>query len=95
MNVIGFFLFVLVGEIIYQINRQRHVPFKKVAATMTRQQFEKAVANGDKLVILDDMVLDINKFIPQHPGGKFVLEHTIGRDISKFFYGGYNLEGNL
>ena len=67
MNVIGFFLFVLVGEIIFQINLRRHVSFKKVTATMTRHQFEQSIANNDKLVILDDMVLDISKFIPQHP----------------------------
>jgi cytochrome b involved in lipid metabolism len=27
-----------------------------------------------------------------HPGGKFVVEANIGRDISKFFYGGYSME---
>ena len=30
--------------------------------------------------------------MPNHPGGKFVIEHNIGRDISKFFFGGYSLE---
>jgi len=40
------------------------------------------------------MVLDIGEFIEYHPGGKFVLCINIGRDISKFFYGGYCLEGN-
>lgn len=29
-----------------------------------------------------------------HPGGKFVLKHLVGTDISKFFYGGYSLEDN-
>ena len=24
-----------------------------------------------------------------------MLKHNIGRDISKFFYGGYSMEGNL
>jgi len=24
-----------------------------------------------------------------------VLQHNIGRDVSKFFYGGYSLEGNM
>jgi cytochrome b involved in lipid metabolism len=38
------------------------------------------------------LVLDISKFMPNHPGGKFSLEHNIGRDVSKFFYGGYALE---
>ena len=26
-----------------------------------------------------------------HPGGKFVLNRNVGRDISKFFYGGYSM----
>ena len=27
-----------------------------------------------------------------HPGGTFSLKHNIGRDVSKFFHGGYSLE---
>ena len=27
-----------------------------------------------------------------HPGGLFLLKHNVGRDISKFFYGGYSME---
>ena len=46
-------------------------------------------------MILDDLVLDVSKFIEEHPGGRFVLQHNIGRDISKFFHGGYSLEDNL
>lgn len=46
-------------------------------------------------MLLDEMVLDITHFIEHHPGGRFVLEHSLGRDISKFFYGGYALEGNI
>ena len=30
--------------------------------------------------------------MPNHPGGLFSLEANIGRDISKFFYGGYSME---
>ena len=44
------------------------------------------------MVILDDFVLDVSKFMSEHPGGKFSISHNIGRDISKFFYGGYTLE---
>lgn len=61
---------------------------------MTVEQFNAAVASGSKFVILDDLVVDVGAFINHHPGGRFVLTHNIGRDISKFFYGGYNLEGN-
>ena len=44
---------------------------------------------------MDELVLDVSKFMFAHPGGKFVLMQNVGRDISKFFYGGYSLEGNL
>ena len=46
-------------------------------------------------MILDELVLDVDKFIDHHPGGRFVLTHNIGRDISKFFHGGYSLEDNM
>jgi cytochrome b involved in lipid metabolism len=46
-------------------------------------------------VILDDLVIDVKDFQFQHPGGKFVIQQNIGRDISKFFYGGYSMEDNL
>ena len=40
------------------------------------------------------MVLDIADFAYHHPGGAFLLEYNVGRDISKFFYGSYALDGN-
>ena len=30
-----------------------------------------------------------------HPGGKFLIEHTVGTDISKFFYGGNAMDENV
>ena len=59
---------------------------------MTLDEFYVRIKNGEKLVILDDMILDVTKFMGEHPGGLFSLEHNVGRDISKFFYGGYSLE---
>ena len=50
---------------------------------------------GYEYVILDDMVLNVAEYMTNHPGGKFVISHNIGRDISKFFYGGYVLENNI
>jgi cytochrome b involved in lipid metabolism len=46
-------------------------------------------------VLLDDLVLDVTEYMDNHPGGKFLIEYNIGRDISKYFYGGYGLDGNL
>ena len=43
------------------------------------------------MVIFDNLVLDLNGYELIHPGGKFNLVHNLGRDVSKFFYGGYNL----
>lgn len=40
------------------------------------------------------MVLNVGDYMSAHPGGKFVLQHNVGRDISKFFYGGYTLENS-
>lgn len=47
--------------------------------------------NGEKLVLLDEIILNVGDYIDNHPGGKQLIEHNIGRDISKFFYGGYSL----
>jgi hypothetical protein len=44
-----------------------------------------------KIVVLDNQVLDVEGFASTHPGGKFVFTKNYGRDISKFFYGGYKL----
>jgi cytochrome b involved in lipid metabolism len=61
---------------------------------MSVQEFEAEVDAGRKLVIIDNLVLDISCFAAMHPGGKFALEQTIGRDISKYFYGGYSMLSN-
>ncbi|CDW89749.1 cytochrome b5-like heme steroid binding domain containing protein [Stylonychia lemnae] len=79
-------------EIMYQVYRNRESPFKKSQMKITIQDFEARVRSGQKLVLLDDLVLDISKFMESHPGGKFSLEANIGRDVSKFFYGGYSME---
>lgn len=43
------------------------------------------------LVIIDNIVLDVHNYLDHHPGGKFLLKKNVGRDISKFFYGGYQM----
>jgi cytochrome b involved in lipid metabolism len=43
-------------------------------------------------VLLDDLILDISEFQYSHPGGLYLLANTVGRDISKYFYGGYSHE---
>jgi cytochrome b involved in lipid metabolism len=38
--------------------------------------------------------LNIEEFGTKHPGGAFMIDNNVGRDVSKFFYGGYAMSGN-
>ena len=85
----------MVGEIIHRVNLSKQQPFDMKYGNITKEEFDARVKNGEKLAILDGFVLDISEFIWHHPGGQFTLSHYVGCDISKFFYGGYSMEGNL
>lgn len=43
-----------------------------------------------KWVIYDSAVYDVTEF--EHPGGNFIIENCVGREIGRFFVGAYNLE---
>lgn len=90
-----FFVLLLIGEIRHQLMLRKEVAFVVPDSNMTRQEFNEEIAKGTRLVLIDDIVLDVGDFVDQHPGGRFLISHNIGRDISKFFYGGYSLEDNL
>lgn len=62
---------------------------------MTSKEFSEQVAQGKPLVILDNLVVDMHDYCKFHPGGKFTIKGNYGRDISKFFYGGYAMENVL
>ena len=64
------------------VNTRKYTVFK--AADIDEQ-----VSLGRPLVIFDNLVLDLKGYQLLHPGGKFNLMHNVGRDISKFFFGGY------
>lgn len=67
---------------------------KRSTPNFTSEDFNLEVKKGRRLVILNEYVVDIGEFTEYHPGGKFVMCINVGRDISKFFYGGYCLEDN-
>lgn len=70
-----------------------YVDFIKPATTMSEEEFYTITRKGRRhLLLLDDLVIDATDYAPYHPGGKFIIERTRGTDVSKFFYGGYNLE---
>jgi len=93
-------LFIVLTMGIYEYHHRRFINkdyeyiIKKNTPNFSSAEYNEQIKAGKRLVILDDLVLDISKYIDYHPGGKFVLNINSGRDISKFFYGGYSLEGN-
>jgi len=61
---------------------------------MTDKDILEKLQLGRSLVLFDNLVLDVNGYERMHPGGKFNITHNYGRDISKFFFGGYTLVNN-
>jgi len=94
LNVAFWLIAIGLGEILLFMQHRSLVLWKNVNETMTREQFESAIENNIPLVLLDNLVLNVKEFMNQHPGGRFLIRHNIGHDISKYFYGGYCLEGN-
>ena len=79
----------LLVEIIFQIFKRRKFTFKNADYTMSREEFRKHCEEGEDLVILDDLVLNVSNFARYHPGGFFSINQNRSRDVSKFYYGGY------
>lgn len=88
----------VVGEITHQVRKRREflfTPRQFIGDRMSREEFAQAILEFKKYVIVDDRVVDVSDYMEYHPGGRFLLNQCVGKDISKFFYGGYSLEGNL
>jgi len=77
------------GEFLLWKRHSTPVAWKTVEQLMNRMQFETAIQNNIPLMLLDNLVLNVGEFMNQHPGGRFVIRHNVGHDISKYFYGGY------
>lgn len=81
-------------EICYQYVKKNEDSLVYPNLNISEATFEERIKNGEKLVVLDNMVLDVSSFAYSHPGGQFLIDYNIGRDIGKFFYGSYILDGN-
>mmetsp|Transcript_16504 Transcript_16504/g.25504 ORF Transcript_16504/g.25504 Transcript_16504/m.25504 type:complete len:288 (+) Transcript_16504:162-1025(+) len=77
-----------------RLRKMKIAPAKNHLPVILEEEFEKRVEKGEQLVVLDDLILDVKEYASVHPGGEFLLSRNIGRDISKFYYGGYALDGN-
>ena len=85
-----FMLFWAVLEIAYQVKARGSDPIYNLDVIDERTYSER-IRKGELLVVLDDLVIDVSTYIEAHPGGKAMLLSNIGRDISKYFYGGYSM----
>src|ERR1044072_776464 len=50
-------------------------------------EFNKRVISGVKLVLVENMVFDISKWIEYHPGGAKILQRVVGTEITHDFFG--------
>ena len=81
-------------ELRFRKQRKEKVDYKLNLPLMTLEECQQNIEKGVQLWILDELVLDLTEYSLKHPGGRFVIQRTVGRDISKFFYGGYALDHN-
>lgn len=49
---------------------------------INRSAVERMIANGQTIVITDDMVLRLDGWMEKHPGGRLVVMHMVGRDAT-------------
>jgi cytochrome b involved in lipid metabolism len=66
---------------------------------MTMEEFEAECKKGRKLTIINNSVVDCEKWINDHPGGKMVIEALISKDSTDSFTkihgpSSHNKEGN-
>lgn len=49
---------------------------------LSRSKIEALIAEGRKVVILDQFVIKADAWIPFHPGGDKAILHMVGRDAT-------------
>ncbi len=52
------------------------------------------ISKKRKIVLLEDLVIDVTDYASSHPGGKFIFDKMTGKDIGKYFYGGYAFDSD-
>ena len=58
-------------------------------------QLNKMIREGRKLVLFNDYIVDVESFLDEHPGTRFVLTENLGREVGKYFYGAYAVEHDM
>ena len=85
-------------EIVYRFRRKLtrldiDVEQRKMYA-MSPNEFRLMVQRGKKWALYNEFVVNVEPVLNVHPGGRFLIEKHIGREIGKYLYGSYAVEGN-
>lgn len=54
---------------------------------MSTADVRRRVQEGASLIIVDQLVVDVHDFLPNHPGGEPLIKAFFGKDATKAFYG--------
>lgn len=49
---------------------------------MSRNYIESMIADGCKIILVDDYVLKVDAWVKYHPGGEISILHLVGRDAT-------------
>ena len=49
---------------------------------LSRRQIEGHIADGRKIIIIDQRVLKVDPWLEYHPGGDKAIMHMVGRDAT-------------
>jgi sphingolipid 8-(E)-desaturase len=60
--------------------------------SLTRANIEALIAEGRKIVIVDNIVLKVDAWLPYHPGGDKAILHMVGRDATNEVKAFHSLE---
>lgn len=91
---------VLLGiiEVLYRIRykyKEKGIVQKEGLPTVTHFHFNAMLRSGRKLVLFNNHIVDVESFMDEHPGTKFLISENIGCEIGKYFYGAYTIDNDM
>ena len=81
-------------EAYYRLKHSRriHTSQDEITTFLSLKEFNLKLKQSHRLVVLDNFVFNLENYVSNHPGGERLLTSNIGRDVSKYFYGGYSMK---
>ncbi|KAG5175955.1 hypothetical protein JKP88DRAFT_337050 [Tribonema minus] len=92
------FVLFFAAEVHLRIGRrhaQKQVKRQLNVTTITMEQFNDRVLQGEKLLLVNDAVIDVHEYMKVHPGGSKVMKESIGCDVTKEVLGVRGMEQGL